>query len=645
MKAKKNIKLMSLMMSIVAIILTSIMLIGSTFAWFTDTAVSSGNKIQSGTLKVDLQVLEDDSWTSLKNDTKAVYDDETLWEPGYTDVKVFKVVNEGSLALKWKAKFVAAEELSILANVIDVYVCPSADEIGYPTDRNLEGYTLVGTLAEFVNTIESTTVGTLLAGEEAYLGLALVMREEAGNEYQDLTIGGTFDIQIVATQLSSESDGFGSDYDNGALYYKYVSESASISAGSSEIVELTTMGSSSLSFEIPNEVIDNLPQGVSSVRLAHNDPQIDNVNKSIVFDAVELVDQRGNVINLEDNIVEMQITLAEQSVFVPNEQVAIYHDGELVASGIVNEDTSIIYKVTHLCEISIKDSVSVSSTEELIQALSLGVKAKLTNDVSLPSCRISNNVNIDLNGNTLNFNGCNLTASATIVNGTIATDGLGTSFSKYFDIRPTQDAVYNFTNVDFVNTYLDKRGPDASSNNPTDRVENVIKITPAGTDFTIEFNIDGCNFENTAITTNGLSGNATILNLTIKNTTFTALMSGADKLIYLGGYQTGNVLIEGCTFDVLYTGSKNTSTCELMSVYDASAQHYDVVLKDNKVIANKAEKYTFNPDLGETKANSIVLGTYGAKAVYFYKISDFDYSTMNESNTTLEGEIALASYR
>ena len=214
----KNIKLFSLIMNVVAIVIASVLLIGATFAWFSDEATSSGNKIKAGTLKVDLALLdpEQDAWVSLKGNNAPIFDYEN-WEPGYTDIKVLKVENEGSLALKWKAKFVSNAVLTELAEVIDVYVLASEDApLTYPTDRSLAGYTCVGTVAEFVNTIESTTYGTLLAGDSSYLGIALKMRESVGNDYQGLDLGGVFDIQIVATQLSSETDGFGDDYDANA---------------------------------------------------------------------------------------------------------------------------------------------------------------------------------------------------------------------------------------------------------------------------------------------------------------------------------------------------------------------------------------------------------------------------------------------
>ena len=212
----KNVKLSAIIINITAIVIITAILIGATFAWFTDSAVSSGNKIQAGTLKIDLELLDNEgNWASIKDDSTPIFNYDK-WEPGYTDIKILKIENEGTLALKWKAKFVSENDLSKLANVIDVYVLPSSTELSYPADRSLDGYYCVGTLAEFVNTIETTTTGTLLAGESAYLGIALQMRTTAGNEYQGLDLGGMIDIMIIATQLSSEEDGFDNGYDSEA---------------------------------------------------------------------------------------------------------------------------------------------------------------------------------------------------------------------------------------------------------------------------------------------------------------------------------------------------------------------------------------------------------------------------------------------
>lgn len=209
----------ALLSSILSLVLCMAMLVGTTFAWFTDSVTSTGNKIQSGTLKVDLEVLDKDTnqWNSVKESKEAIFD-YSLWEPGYTQVKVLKVQNEGTLALKWQAQLVSSDKISELANVIDVYV--KEDVSAYPTTRDLEsaGWTkLDGTLADFINTIKTTTTGNLAAKTEETLGIAFKMQESAGNEYQDKTLG-EFDIRILATQDAVESDSFGTDYDNRAVY-------------------------------------------------------------------------------------------------------------------------------------------------------------------------------------------------------------------------------------------------------------------------------------------------------------------------------------------------------------------------------------------------------------------------------------------
>ena len=111
----------ALIMSVMALFLCFTMLLGTTFAWFTDSVTSAGNKIMSGTLKVDLELLDKESgtWNSIKEDKTALFNNDK-WEPGYTEVKMLKVENEGTLALKWKAKFVSASKLGELADVIDV---------------------------------------------------------------------------------------------------------------------------------------------------------------------------------------------------------------------------------------------------------------------------------------------------------------------------------------------------------------------------------------------------------------------------------------------------------------------------------------------------------------------------------------------
>jgi len=294
---KKNTTKKALVSSLLALTLSSSMLVGTTFAWFTDSVTSTGNKIVAGTLKVDLELLDKNgSWNSIKESKAPIFNYDN-WEPGYTDVKVLKVENEGTLALKWKAKFVSDEELSALANVIDVYVNPSETALAYPTDfAEVESsYTHVGTVADFVNTIGETTYGTLKAdgetGDEAYLGIALKMQESAGNEYQNMSLG-DFDIQIVATQLAYEEDSFGPNYDEIALV--------------SSAKELT----------------DAITAGKDVMLTSDIDCDVNGKAMTIASDADVLIDLNGN-----DIVGTTTVTGASQILFEVKGELTVVGDG------------------------------------------------------------------------------------------------------------------------------------------------------------------------------------------------------------------------------------------------------------------------------------------------------------------------------
>ncbi len=143
----------ALLTSALSLLLCCTMLIGTTWAWFTDSVTSAGNKIQSGTLKVDLLVKGgntgialDADYVSVKTGTLAnqpIFNYE-LWEPGYTLVTYAKVVNEGSLALKYTLKFVSESDIAAakLAEAIDVYYASSE-------------VTGIGTRADFILSTEN----------------------------------------------------------------------------------------------------------------------------------------------------------------------------------------------------------------------------------------------------------------------------------------------------------------------------------------------------------------------------------------------------------------------------------------------------------------------------------------------------------
>ena len=231
--AKKKSTKKALLASVLALTLSSSMLVGTTFAWFTDSVTSSGNVIQTGSLKVGMYYANGDenpaSVTWKDAEQGAIFNNDK-WEPGYVEARHIKVVNEGTLALKYKLLIVPNGEVEALADVIDVYFVESAQQI---TRESLASVTPVGTLRDLIEDKDGMAHGALLPNGETVTNeyeragevtstIALKMRESAGNEYQNKKIGTDFAIQLLATQYMYEEDTFDKEYDEDATYGTYI---------------------------------------------------------------------------------------------------------------------------------------------------------------------------------------------------------------------------------------------------------------------------------------------------------------------------------------------------------------------------------------------------------------------------------------
>ena len=223
----------ALVTSVVSLILCIAMLAGTTFAWFTDSVTSANNIIQTGTLDIELSYSNNNTdWNEITEESEPVFNYQ-YWEPGYTEVKYIKITNAGTLAFKYQLNIVpnvtpAAGEAN-LADVIDVYMF-AADAV---VDRAaIEAATPVGTLSKLMAEKSGAANGVLLPAEgkgatsvnteedaprgEITYCVVLKMREDAGNEYQNLTVGSGFSLQLFATQYTWENDSFDHLYDEGA---------------------------------------------------------------------------------------------------------------------------------------------------------------------------------------------------------------------------------------------------------------------------------------------------------------------------------------------------------------------------------------------------------------------------------------------
>ena len=217
----------ALLTSVMALVMCVVMLVGTTFAWFTDTASTGVNKIVAGNLKVDI-VDADNTNTSLNKGTlkfiQAVNESEVrlvedvLWEPGATFfTQGFKIANNGNLALKYKVVVSGITGDTGLLKVMKFDVVSAMTKTGSEVNFT----TTPGTL------LPSTT-GTPSVSDTTYY-LRGHMDENAGNEYKNMTLTG-ISVTVYATQLKSEFDSFNNTYDENAEYSADVWDGTSATA-------------------------------------------------------------------------------------------------------------------------------------------------------------------------------------------------------------------------------------------------------------------------------------------------------------------------------------------------------------------------------------------------------------------------------
>ena len=189
----------ALLTSVMALVMCVVMLVGTTFAWFTDTASTGVNKITSGNLHVEIQNETSEPIANLEwvaKDGRA--QDEILWEPGATyTLTPFKIANTGKLALKYKMVVTGLDGDADLLRVIK-FTYKLGDTV---LDLNEEGHLVAGAATGMI-TVSAT------------------MDKNAGNEYMDKTLEGV-EIKVYATQDTVENDSFDNQYDKDATYLTY----------------------------------------------------------------------------------------------------------------------------------------------------------------------------------------------------------------------------------------------------------------------------------------------------------------------------------------------------------------------------------------------------------------------------------------
>ena len=288
----------ALLGSIMAMVLCLAMLVGATFAWFTDTASTGVNKIQAGNLDVALEMQNaDGNWVPAEGKTldfvKAAAGEQVLWEPGCTyTLPELRVVNNGNLALKYKVIITGINGSAKLNEAIEWTI----GDVAMGTEQHLA------------------------AGESNAFTIKGHMKESAGNEYMNESIDGIA-ITVVATQDTVESDSFNKDYDADAEYPVVA------------VTNVNTNGDTVLKDKEEDHTIQvtvpagALDEGVQSLKLevvksaTPAGVQVASTESSQSYE-VTMKDQSGNAVSTNGTLMTVEMNVGKNRT-----ALKLYHDG------------------------------------------------------------------------------------------------------------------------------------------------------------------------------------------------------------------------------------------------------------------------------------------------------------------------------
>ncbi|RAQ30069.1 hypothetical protein DPQ25_00740 [Hydrogeniiclostridium mannosilyticum] len=215
----------ALLASILSVVLCAAMLIGSTFAWFTDSVTSGNNKIVAGNLDIELEYTTDfETWNPVQDATE-LFKKDALWEPGHAEVVYLRIKNLGSLALKYKFAMNIDSETEATNVNGETFKLSQYLKYGVVEDQKMAFDNRDAAVSAVKNPAaltEYSKEGTLNAkAEDEYLAIVVYMPTEVGNEANyrgDVIPSVDLGVNLVATQTPYEADGFGNDYDANAEY-------------------------------------------------------------------------------------------------------------------------------------------------------------------------------------------------------------------------------------------------------------------------------------------------------------------------------------------------------------------------------------------------------------------------------------------
>lgn len=652
--SKKKMTRRALFTSVISLILCLVMLTGTTFAWFTDSVGSGENRIVAGNLDIELEYskdMKDGSWATVEGATD-LFEANTLWEPGHTEVVYLRINNAGTLALKYQLdmNFTETEGTNVFGDTFKLSQYLKYDIVDVTAAYANRDAARDAVSASAQTLASYTAKGEIEAGVPAKtIALVVYMPEEVDNNanYKTGTAAPTIDLKVVlnATQLESELDSFGPDYDAmadlGPAWDGVSKDTPKEDAdgvihitNAAELVAMMDVTGNSI-YSGKTIVLDaNINLGGRTVKGIGGEGtnfagvfdgqghtignfKIDASNRSYYAGLFNQVSHGGTVKNLTvrnatikgSAMVGAVASSVDSNGTVDNCKaidctvigvkkvgaVVGYSAGSTVTNNYA-EDCTVYYSEKEGAEVLGFENTGSTVSNNTYSNVTVKQAAfvEVENDITTGDDFAAPNTIINLDGNTMT-----MTSSDQKVSGNLTVSGGTVDMTKgYFDLRPSEDAEIVFENVVFTNTEKSK-----TFGTVTNHVEPAMETTALVADTKMTITFRNCTFNNANVVFEAMSGYPTTIEATFENCTFNLFGGDAIEIV---NYITADITVKDCTFNL-------TATSSIGIVDAASGSTVNVTFEGKNTLNGIAAVATTDPALVGTVDEIKVHGTPAVK--------------------------------
>ena len=432
----------ALVLSLLALVMCLSMLIGTTFAWFTDTVTSGVNKIVAGNLDIELyHTNKVDTDEKVEEDT-VLFDDIALWEPGAVVFENFELKNEGTLALKYEFSMLAENETVVngksIKDALQVAVIENDTFTGNREDAKALTYEAFDSF---------TLAGTLEAGTSTSYAIVIYWEPTANDNVFNMNNGATtaltvdLGVELVATQLNFEKDSFDENYDKNCILPIVVVDEIGA------YFDLDVEDRGSLRFEIP---IDAVADGVKVLNpVITVSPAETNVPADVNSTLTDTYEVNIQIAGLkEDEAFDVQYVIPGDEEYVGIKH--IYINGVALFSNSVNELASYDPATR---TITFK-AINNASVQLVMDTGAIVIPESYTNDEAITMIKNAKNGaiidgngrNVTLQNGTSNVRSLLINADVTFRNMTLTSNGKGAGVEIDCNNKTAK-----FINVKFAN--------------------------------------------------------------------------------------------------------------------------------------------------------------------------------------------------